>query len=65
MSHWHLDEKAKAKPSYDKSLAWQTTNQAAAKVNVELQSFYAEAAKLMAVDSEEEQKANGDARVSV
>ena len=48
MAHWHLDDKAKAKEWYDKSLAWQTANPdaAKAKADAELQRFYAEAAKL-------------------
>jgi tetratricopeptide (TPR) repeat protein len=48
MAHWQLDQKDKAKPWYDKSLAWQTANAAEAKTDPELQGFFAEAAKLTA-----------------
>ncbi len=52
MAHWQLDQKDQAKPWYDNSLAWQTANADAFKADAELQSFFAEAAKLMASDAE-------------
>ena len=53
MSHWQMDQKDKAKEWYDKSL----TMQAAARFDAELHGFFAEAAKLMAPDSEGESEA--------
>ncbi len=53
MAPWQLDQKDQAKPWYDKSLAWQTANEAEA--DPELQGFYAEAEKLMAADADESQ----------
>ena len=47
MAYWHMEDKAQAKQWYNKSLGWQTVNQPAARADQELQSFYAEAAKLM------------------
>jgi Flp pilus assembly protein TadD len=54
MAHWQLDQKDQAKPWYDKSLAWQTTNAAAAKADAELQGFFTEAAKLLTTDTGQE-----------
>ena len=48
MAYWHLDDKTQSKQWYDKSLAWQTANQPAATADKKLQTFYAEAAKLLA-----------------
>lgn len=58
MSYWQLDQKDKAREWYDKSLAWQIA--AAASADANLQGFFAEAARLMTVDSEEEPKTDGE-----
>ena len=52
MAHGQLDQKDKAKQWHDKSLAWQTANQSVAKVDTELQGFFAEAEKLMSSSDE-------------
>ena len=53
MSHWHLDQKDKAKEWYDKALAYQISNEAAVQKDAELQAFLVEAKQPMAAETQE------------
>jgi tetratricopeptide (TPR) repeat protein len=53
MAHWQLDQKDEALESYDKAIAWKTANDVKLKADAELKNVFAEAAKLMAADTEE------------